>query len=328
MGKVDEAARKYFANNERFADAFNSSIFKGRAHVDPGALKELDATRDMGRKARDALNEWRVMGDGACAYAILGVESQALTHYLMPMRCAGYDIRSYERQASEKRAEMKKAMEEKTAQPTSREYMSGIFEDDRLLPVITLVVSLDPQGWEGPTTLHEKLFLPDELRPFVPDWHINLIDPRAIDDPEFDEFDSDLGLVLKYVKHVGDGRQGIRRMVSEDERYGHLHHEAVELLNVSTDSRLQYDPREEWVNVPNAMQEMRDYEREQGREQGREEGREEVRKELQARSMRSISEIMKSFHVNAEEAMDVLQIPEGERGFYREELAKAESDVS
>ena len=71
--------------------------------------------------------------------------------------------------------------------------------------------------------------------------------------------------------------------------------------------------------MPNAMQEMRDYEREQGREQGRK----EVREELQVRSMRSISEIMKSFHVDAEEAMDVLQIPEGERGFYREELAKA-----
>ena len=102
-------------------------------------------------------------------------------------------------------------------------------------------------------------------------------------------------------------------MVLEDERYNHLHHEAVDLLNVSTDSRLRYDSGEEWVNVPNAIMEMREYEREQ------------ARKELQVQSIKAI---MKSFNVDAEEAMRALEIPEGERAYYRDELAKATVGVS
>ena len=81
--------------------------------------------------------------------------------------------------------------------------------------------------------------------------------------------------------------------------------------------------------MSNAMREMREYERQQGRQEGLQEGHQQGRQEATLETQtHAIRAIMTSFDVDAEEAMDVLQIPEGERGLYRDELAKARASVS
>ena len=44
MGVRDKLEKQYLCNNDRFADAFNYYVYKGRQVVDPKKLKEIDST--------------------------------------------------------------------------------------------------------------------------------------------------------------------------------------------------------------------------------------------------------------------------------------------
>ena len=37
------------------------------------------------------------------------------------------------------------------------EYLSGFYKEDRLVPVITLVIHFGAEEWDGPMTLHEMM---------------------------------------------------------------------------------------------------------------------------------------------------------------------------
>ena len=57
--------------------------------------------------------------------------------------------------------------------------------------------------------------------------------------------------------------------------------------------------------------------RQEGREEGREEGRQEGREEVM---LKSISSIMRSLGLGAEQAMDALEVPQGDRERYLAKL--------
>ena len=92
-----------------------------------------------------------------------------------------YDALQYAAQVEEAaRSHRDKGKEETSYVPTGAEYLSGFYKTDRLVPVITLVVSFTPQAWDAPMSLHD-LFLPalrdTQILSFVPDYRINLLSP-------------------------------------------------------------------------------------------------------------------------------------------------------
>lgn len=107
---------------------------------------------------------------------MLGLESQEHIHYAMPMRVMGYDYGTYKKQydSNAKKYQTKNGM-------TDDEYLSRMKQADRFTPVITVVVYYGDHPWDGATTLHGMLNIPDRMKPFVNDYKMLLVKARKND---------------------------------------------------------------------------------------------------------------------------------------------------
>lgn len=73
------------------------------------------------------------------------------------------------------------------------------------MPVITLVVNISGDAWDGATSLHDMLAIKDErILSFVPDYRLNLLSPDKIADGDFSKFHTDVGLAFQFIKHMND----------------------------------------------------------------------------------------------------------------------------
>ena len=95
--KADIIFKDFWRVNERFADLFNTVIFKGKQVIQPEMLQEMDTdvsgviefkqyketiarTRDVVKKSAYGIE-----------FVVLGLESQKNIHYAMPLRTMLYD---------------------------------------------------------------------------------------------------------------------------------------------------------------------------------------------------------------------------------------------
>ncbi len=268
----EKGSVEYLGNKDRFADAFNYLLYDGCGVIRAeelrpfGASGVVTAAKAGSRvkptwKSRDTVRVWQAMeGDGA-AYAILGLEEQAYVSREMPARCMLYDAMSYDRQVAEI-ARVNRA--NGSTESSSGDFLSKLRANDVLVPVVTLVIYLRAGEWDAPESLH-GLFgnAGDDVLRFVPDYKVNLVAPSRVGDSEFDKFSTELGLVLKYIKH-SRSKADLGRMVGEDGRYRELGAESAAFINVVTDSHLAIGQREGKVDMCRAIDEMRRESREEG----------------------------------------------------------------
>ena len=227
MGALDAEAKQYLGKRKTFADAFNYLLYDGEQVIDPENLKEMDTAqlalpygnnaRIPVQKYRDLLKIWEAMTDGNAIYVILGAELQGKVHYAMPVKDGLYDLIGYSNQVEENRRSLKnkdkKESSDETAELyaedgvlkiklTSEEFLSGFRKEDRLIPIITAVIYVGSEPWDGPKSLLEMMDIRDNrIIPFLNDYKLNIISVAEIADSDFDKFNTVLGKVLKIVKH-------------------------------------------------------------------------------------------------------------------------------
>ena len=222
MGLIDTEGKSYLSNNKYFADAFNFLLYNGRQVIKPGELRELDTTqiaipygngaRIPTQKYRDLLKLWSAMMDDKAVYLMLGAELQDKIHYAVPVKNGLYDMLGYARQVEEARRSYRKKEDDTgdmfvkdgtlRIKLTSEEFLSGFRKEDKLMPIITAVIYLSPEPWDGPLSLYDMLNVEDkELLRFIPNYPVNLIAPANIDDNDFGKFHTDLGLAMKVLKY-------------------------------------------------------------------------------------------------------------------------------
>ena len=222
MGKFDAESKKYLSINRIFADAFNFLIYDGEPVIKPEALHAVDTTeiaipyghgaRVPIQKYRDIMKIWAAMQDEDAVYVLLGGEAQNRVHYAMPVRDMLYDSINYVSQVDEAKrlyrnhgkdaGELSFEDGELKIRLTQEEFLSGFRKDDKLIPVITAVIYFGPDEWDGPTSIHDMLKVPDErMLRVIPNYSINLIAPARIDDEDFGKFNTDLGLAMKVIKY-------------------------------------------------------------------------------------------------------------------------------
>lgn len=161
MGRIDSETKEYMKRPEVFADLFNHLIYDGQNVIKPSDLSELDTTAtfipfdETGKafpvqKYRDVLKSAVVMEDADAVYAlILGIENQTDIHYAMPVRNMGYDAYNYAAQVAAIARNNRKNPDSET------DFLSGLQKDDKITPVITLVVYFGAKPWDGPMSIHE-----------------------------------------------------------------------------------------------------------------------------------------------------------------------------
>ena len=272
---MDSAGKIYFSNPVYFADAFNFLLYGGERVIDPGRLRELDTTEVTAinggnakanvQKTRDLLRMWGAMEDDNAVYVMLGLELQGLVHYAMPVRSALYDAigyanqvsniaRSYRKDSREKKEEADVTVEDGTVKIklTDAEFLSGLRKGDRLVPIVTAVVHLGDEPWDGPRSLLEMLDVPDvRLRRFLNDYRLNLISPAEMEEEEFDKFGTDLGDALRFCKHRSSD---LDKLIQSKQGGWTVDRETARFLNAAINLRIDYEEERGGVNMSNAIE--------------------------------------------------------------------------
>ena len=249
MGRIDTETKAFMSNPSRFADAFNYLIYGGKPVIDPNELKPLDTTeiaipygndaRVPGQKYRDVLKLVSIMQDDEAIYAVLGVENQAMIHYAMPVKDMLYDALNYAQQVSEA-----KKTYSKDDQLTKEEFLSGFRKEDKLMPVITLVI------------------------------YFNLIAPMQVPDEDFEKFSTDFRDVMQFIKCSKDEMK-LSQLTERNERFSQMNPETAELIILLTDSKLKLTVKEGTVDMCQAIQQMREHSEAAGIAKGKVEGKAE-----------------------------------------------------
>ena len=223
IGAIDAITKAYIRKNEVFADAFNYFMYDGAQVIQPECLKELDPTEiaillnekdtkdkkavqvEAHQKYRDILKSAAIMEDGHTAYILLGIENQTDVNYAMPVRNMLYDALQYTKQVSEIADVHRRKKENSNHKSVSHaEFISGFYKNDRLIPVITLVIYFNANEWDGPRSLIDMLKVPERFQSLVSDYKMNLIEVRNSEYLKFQN--SDVSTVFDISRFIYDKR--------------------------------------------------------------------------------------------------------------------------
>ena len=335
MAAQDTVTKQYVSEAEVFADAFNYLMYGGEQVIRPENLTDMDTTQyalpydekghpEFVQKYRDTLKTLAVKTDSTCTYLVLGIENQSNVHYAMPVRNMLYDAMQYEKQVRE----LSRVHRRERDTGTHEEYLSGMKKDDRLIPVVTLVINFGGKAWDGPLSLREMYTdQPEQVLAFVPDYRVQLIDPMRMEDEDFARLNSSLREVLAYIRYQHD-KQRMEKLLSEDERFTRLERSAAMVINTMTNAGIEMNPNEEVVNMCEAIRQMMDESEMRGEMRGKlygekvgeMRGREIGEKTGSAKEKTSIARRMLEMQFPEEQVVSITKLS-------REEVAKIRQSI-
>ena len=198
MGEKDITQKNFEAYNDVFSDIVNGTLFDGREVIKPDSL--VDAVAKSQYKAdddviheqeRDVAKYWT---DKNCyiRLALFGIENQLAIDTDMPLRIIGYDGSSY-------RDEMNHD-EIVTDKTTGKKHKIR----KKRYPVITIILYFGKTPWKKPLSLYDVLDISEELKPFVNDYKINLIDVPRLTERQVAKFTSDFQIIADYFVQLNE----------------------------------------------------------------------------------------------------------------------------
>lgn len=235
MGKLDVQTREYVQDNQVFADICNYMLFQGEQVIQPDQLREKDPVELILpfqnenitipiQKFRDLLKKISIKESDKVTFMIVGIENQQEVHYAMVVRNMLYDAIDYASQIKE----ITKKNRRSKALKNAGEFLSGMKKDDKILPVITIVIYWGSSKWDGAKTLHEMLDVDSRMLKYIPNYEINLIAPEEIDD--FDAFHTEFGLIMECLKN-SDNKNALLQMIEKKrERFSNMERNAATLI--------------------------------------------------------------------------------------------------
>ncbi len=283
MGEYDAWEKTLMEHNEVFVDIVNGLYFKGTQRITVAGLTEetnnaIFKKRDgMSARMRDVTRSWRAdSSKGSEAMGIniayFGIENQTAIDYDMPLRNMAYDAATYDHLYNN--------------------------ADKQFCPVFTLVLNFGTNKWTGPKTLSKMLPepIPEWLKPYFNDYHINVFDIRFLPVEAIEWFHSDFKYLVDYL---------VKSRINKSykpKHTGKIKH-IYELMNLL--ALLTKDSS--WTDVLNRWDEEGDLENmEQVVRRMDADGREQA-------TLEYIRNLMESLNLTVEEAMDALKVPLDER---------------
>lgn len=280
LGVQNVITKEYMSRNDIFAEAFNYYVFGGEAILKPEDLRELDSVEGLiladGKGKERVLERYRdllkyavIRCSADACFLLIGIENQANIHFAMPVRNMLYDSISYAKQVLEKEKLHRKGKH----RMSSGEFLSGFCQDDRLVPVITLVVNFGQESWTAPHSLYEMFAETDKkILRYINDYHINLIDPHRMQEGDFQKLGESLQYVMRFIAASGD-RAKMRELLGRYRKnYENLEKDAAELLKACAHMDIHIGKEEEVFDMCKAWDDMAKESMEQGVKQGIERG--------------------------------------------------------
>lgn len=178
MSAKDIAEKLLEDYNDVFADIVNTLLFDGKNIIN---AEDLTNTKDKSQyktddgelheQERDVSKYWT---KGKIKIALCGLENQTNIDSDMPLRVISYDGASYKSQLLDK-------------------------DITERYPVITLVLYFGTREWNRPLNLYDCLEdVPEEIKPYLNDYKINLFQIAFLSDETVKKFKSDFGIVADF----------------------------------------------------------------------------------------------------------------------------------
>lgn len=182
MGTKDITEKNLEEYNDVFADIANVLLFQGRRVIQEKDLENSPA-RTMYKAEDDKIHEQerdiaKFWTRGSIRFALIGLENQSQADGDMPLRVIGYDGQSY-------RSQLLKDED-------------GEYSRDKRYPVVTMVLYFGLKPWDKAKSLYECFEIPEELKPYVNDYRINLFEIAFLSDEQVNMFQSDFKIVADY----------------------------------------------------------------------------------------------------------------------------------
>ena len=318
MGTNDTYTKDYMSENKIFADAFNQHIYAGKQMIDPSKLHELDTTLvsvpygppltgTPVQRFRDELKYLSAKHDDHLIYLLLGIENQSNIHYAMPVKNMVYDSLQYATQIQKASASYRKNKSANTSDVkiSSAEYLSGFRKEDKLIPIITLVIYFGADPWDAPRSIYDMLSVQDQtLLSYIPDYKINLIAPFEMSDEEINQFSTNLREVMLYLKYSKD-KIKLSEIVSTNENFKHIDIKAARVINGITRSNFKWNDKEEEIDMCEAIKGLVEDARNEGEMQGKIEGKIEGRLDSQRETA---SRMLRRQSYSLEEIADICDL--------------------
>lgn len=202
MGRKENPLLWYYQEHTNFAELIDGWLYHGKGQIQAEQIADQDRrllTRRGKKRYRDRFRDLYKSINGVGMHLLIGVEHQSHIHYAMPVRGMEYDSSSYMLQIEEiqRRHEEACDLEED-------ERLCGIAKTDRLLPVITLILYCGSKPWDAATSLYELLNIErvsKELRQYVADYPLHILDVCHTSDTRLREFPPDICTMFFFLKY-------------------------------------------------------------------------------------------------------------------------------
>ena len=204
----DISEKKFFANNDTFAELFNALVLNDTGlKIDPDDLEDARArsvyvplSRDdddedsVREQERDVAKFWK---KGNVILCLMGVESQSTIDKIMPIRVFSYEGADYRTQVVERDEAAREASQ------NGNKALAKAIRQKKFYPVITVVIYYGTKRrWRKNKSLLECLDIPPELDGLIEDRHINVIELAWLSDEKERGLKSDLRFLVNALKQM------------------------------------------------------------------------------------------------------------------------------
>ena len=197
--------KKFFTNNDVFADVFNSIFLNDKAvKIDPDDLEDArvrsvyvplsEDENSVREQERDIAKFWK---KGNVILCLMGLENQTSIDKTMPLRVFSYEGADYRTQIVE-RDEAAREASRKGKKAKARRIRSKKF-----YPVITAVLYFDTKRrWNKYKSILECLDIPPVLEGLIEDRHIHVVELAWLSDEFEQSMKSDLRFIVHALKQI------------------------------------------------------------------------------------------------------------------------------
>ncbi|MBO4533149.1 MAG: Rpn family recombination-promoting nuclease/putative transposase [Treponema sp.] len=193
MVDKDITEKNLEALNDVFADIVNVLLFDGRPVIHEDELEPASehsifkADGKIHEQERDVSKFWK---NGEIRISLLGLENQTKKDNNMPLRVISYDGAAYKQQLLDRAIKKK-------------------------YPVITLVLYFGMRCWNKPKSLFDCFDVPEELKPFINDYKINVFEIAWLDEETISKFKSDFKIVAEFfhAKRINEEIKGSKEII-------------------------------------------------------------------------------------------------------------------
>jgi hypothetical protein len=238
MKEKDTLPKEYFKVPARFADLLNGYVYQGRQIMDAQDVQILDPNVARISSEEGEVETQFITADVLKAVScnmhvtVVFLENQTDIHYAMPVRVMNEESMYYHEQwrTTAKKHEMDKDIK-------GAEFISGFARNDKLLPVITIVVYWGKNPWDGPRCLKEMIDVegcPLELQKLIVDHPIHLMEVRKY--KELDHFRTGIQYVFGFLQR-DKNKTKLKEYIKENaEVFSHLTTDTYDMISVMSKS--------------------------------------------------------------------------------------------